>query len=178
MWAVAGVLLGIVLLVAVLGFHIGPHGHVAAGAVGAAAAVWLVVMALDGLATPLLWLLLGADLAVSGGVGVLGWNGLRASHDAHAIQPTRIEGESGVVESPLEPDGVVRVRGETWSATSLNGNLPAGGRVQVVAVKGVRLEVWGEAELADRTEPVAASHASAFDVPSGAPQDSQREGSS
>jgi hypothetical protein len=55
----------------------------------------------------------------------------------------------------LSPEGVVRVRGESWSATSLNGNLPAGAVVQVIDSKGIRLEVWGEDEASDRTETVA-----------------------
>jgi membrane-bound ClpP family serine protease len=48
-----------------------------------------------------------------------------------------------VVEA-LDPAGIVRVAGEDWTAVSLNGPVPAGGRVQVVSVRGVRLEVWGE----------------------------------
>jgi hypothetical protein len=57
----------------------------------------------------------------------------------------------------MSPDGIVRVRGENWSATSLNGEIAAGGAVQVVNVIGVRLQVWGEENMADRhlTGPAA-----------------------
>jgi hypothetical protein len=59
MWVVAGMLLGVVLLASVLGFHIGPHGHAAAGVVGVFAA-WLLVKAFSGRSARLLWVLLGA----------------------------------------------------------------------------------------------------------------------
>lgn len=144
MWAVAGVLLGIVLLASLLGFHIGPHAHATSAIVGVIAAAWLLAMAFDGRSAPMLWTLFGADLALSGGVGVLAWKGLQALHNPPAALPTRLEGEFGVAVGALEPDGLVRVRGESWSATSLNGNFPAGTRVQVIGAKGVRLEVWGE----------------------------------
>jgi membrane-bound ClpP family serine protease len=65
------------------------------------------------------------------------------------LQPTRLEGVSGTAISELNPDGTVRVRGESWSAHSLNGRVPAGGTVQVINAKGVRLEVWGEEALSD-----------------------------
>ena len=48
MWVIAGVLLGIVVLASLIGFHVGPHAHVAAGIFGVLAAAWLVVMAVDG----------------------------------------------------------------------------------------------------------------------------------
>jgi membrane-bound ClpP family serine protease len=47
----------------------------------------------------------------------------------------------------LAPDGLVRVKGETWSATSLNGTVAAGTPVQVIRAGGVRLGVWGEPAL-------------------------------
>ncbi len=34
MWVVAGVLIGLVVLVSLVGFHSGPHAHVVAAAVG------------------------------------------------------------------------------------------------------------------------------------------------
>ncbi len=35
MWVILGILLGLVVLAALLGFHIGPHSHAVAGAAGA-----------------------------------------------------------------------------------------------------------------------------------------------
>jgi membrane-bound ClpP family serine protease len=46
--------------------------------------------------------------------------------------------------SDLGPEGIIRVRGEEWSATSVNGSAPRGSQVQVLRATGVRLEVWSE----------------------------------
>ena len=146
MWVVAGILLGSVLLTALLGFHSGPHTHAAAGVVGVVAAAWLLFMAADGRAEPPLWTLLGADLAVSGGVGVLAWFGL-SGRAGKARRPLSVEGAEGVVVTDLTPEGVVRVRGEQWSAVSVNGSALAGTRVQVLRTTGVHLEVWSERPL-------------------------------
>ena len=48
MWVIAGVLLGLVVLVSLVGFHLGPHVHVAAAACGLVAGAWFVWMAFDG----------------------------------------------------------------------------------------------------------------------------------
>jgi membrane-bound ClpP family serine protease len=149
MWVVAGVLLGLVVLASLIGFHTGPHAHVVAGAAGLAAAAWLVAMAVDGRSSSLLWVLLGADLVVSAGVGVAAWSVL--AHGTAAgpgYPPARLEAAEGVALSDLDPEGIVRVGGEQWSAVSVNGTVRRGTGVQVLRAGGVRLEVWGE-----ETEP-------------------------
>lgn len=144
MWIVAGVLLGLVLAASLIGFHSGPHTHLAAGALGLLAAGWLMLMVADGRSAPLLWVLLAADVVVSAAIGVMGWMAIRHGGVARAHSPAgRIEGAEGVAVTDLSPDGVVRIRGEEWSATSVNGSLPAGAHIQVLH-GGVRLEVWGE----------------------------------
>jgi membrane-bound serine protease (ClpP class) len=50
-------------------------------------------------------------------------------------------GLSGTVRSDLDPDGTVFVAGEIWQATSADGPIPRGTRVQVVAVDGLHLRV-------------------------------------
>lgn len=153
MWIVAGILLGLVVLASLVGFHSGPHSHLFAGVCGLVAAVWLVVMAVDGRSTPMLWTLLSADLVVSAGVGVMGWFGLsRPAGGTH--RRMRLEGTEGVALGDMTPEGTVSVRGEHWSARSVNGRVRAGGRVQVIRADGVRLEVWAEEperELAEGT---------------------------
>ena len=52
MWVIAGVLLGLVVLTSLIGFHVGPHADLAAGVLGLLAAAWLVVMAVDGRTPP------------------------------------------------------------------------------------------------------------------------------
>jgi membrane-bound ClpP family serine protease len=143
MWIVAGVLLGLVVLVSLVGFHTGPHTHVAAGALGVLAALWLILMAADGRSSSVLWALLSADAVLSGGIGVMAWYGLVEGAGAerdHA--PPSIVGAEGTVVSALSPEGVVRAGGEEWTAVSLNGPVPVGARVQVVRRTGVRIEVW------------------------------------
>lgn len=157
MWAVAGVLLGFMLIALLAGFHIGPHSHVAAVALGLVAAVVLIIMAFTGLSAPVLWVILGSDVALSGGVGVLAWRGLQARHAPSVLGPNRLVSASGFAETALDPDGLVKIRGETWSATSMNGSFPAGAHVQVIG-EGVRLEVWGEDVDSLLSDPIAIDH--------------------
>lgn len=74
----------------------------------------------------------------------MGWTAIRRSDraDRHAASH-QLEGAEGVAVTDLTPDGIVRVRGEQWSATCVNGSVAAGSPVQVLS-SGVRLEVWGE----------------------------------
>jgi membrane-bound ClpP family serine protease len=144
MWIGVGVLLGLVVVASVLGFHVGPHGHIAGAGLGIAAAIWLVVMAATGQSGSLVWVLLGADTAMSGGLAAIAWRGLRSQDDQYSGSVSvSIVGAEGVAVSDLVPAGVVRVRGENWSATSLNGSVRAGSRIQVIEA-GVRLGVWSE----------------------------------
>jgi hypothetical protein len=143
MWVVAGVLLGLVVLASLVGFHAGPHAHVVAGALGLALAAWLGWMAVDGSAEPVLFALLGADLVVSAAVGALAWSGLVGQ--GSSARPVRsLSGASGVATSDLAPEGIARIRGEEWSVTCVNGTAPVGAPLHVVGVHGVRLDVWSE----------------------------------
>ncbi|HVC24184.1 MAG TPA: NfeD family protein [Acidimicrobiales bacterium] len=145
MWVVAGVLLGVVVLAALVGLHTGPHAHVAAAVAGVLAAAWLAYMLVDGAARPLLAALLAADVVVSGGVGVAAWKALTDPGRGGGARPSHdLDAAMGVAVGPLRPNGVVRVRGESWSATSVNGDVPDGAAVQVVSVDGIRLSVWRE----------------------------------
>jgi membrane-bound ClpP family serine protease len=148
MWVIAGVLLGLVVLASLIGFHVGPHAHVAAGVLGVLAAAWLVVMALDGRSAPVLWALLSADVVVSAGIGTLAWKGLTTPGTyagRHLVSP---DGAEGIAVGDLDPEGIVRVNGENWSAVALNAPVKAKTPIQVVRVKGVRLEVWGDELMA------------------------------
>jgi len=59
----------------------------------------------------------------------------------HLVSP---DGAEGVAVGNLDPEGIVRVNGENWSAVAVNGPVRAGTPVQVVRVSGVRLEIWGD----------------------------------
>ncbi len=54
--------------------------------------------------------------------------------------PTMI-GSRGKVASLLAPEGLVRIRGELWGATSAQGNVNTGEEVEVVGENGLKLVV-------------------------------------
>jgi membrane-bound ClpP family serine protease len=81
----------------------------------------------------------------SAGLAVLGWKGVSEFRGEVAADHRHpLEGVEGVAVSDLEPGGIIRIRGEEWSAISVNGPAPRDTRVQVLRATGVRLEVWSE----------------------------------
>ncbi len=70
--------------------------------------------------------------------------GLRAQ--TRKVQTGRegLVGAVGVARSELAPQGTVFVQGELWTAESTDGPIPAGGRVRVTRVDGLRLQVKKE----------------------------------
>jgi membrane-bound ClpP family serine protease len=145
MWIITGVLLGLVCLATLAGFHAGPHAHGVAGALGFLAAGFLVYLLIERGSGPGLWSLLGVDVLSSAGLALLGWKGVSEFKGGVAADHRHpLEGVEGVAVSDLVPGGVIRVRGEEWSAISLNGSAPRDTRVQVLRAAGVRLEVWSE----------------------------------
>ena len=157
MWFVAAVLIAAMATTVLAGFHTGPHTHLVGSAIGVVAATWLVVMAVEGHSLPLLIALLVAVLLVATGVGFLAWRGLRGGPPASVDSSTNpIEGSHGKALTALNPEGIVRVRGENWSATALNGAIEEGDVIQVINAKGVHLEVWGEHNLPSALSPIEA----------------------
>ena len=47
----------------------------------------------------------------------------------------------GKVVRPLKPGGVIKVGSEYWQAKSLNGNIGAGEKVEIMGIDGLHLEV-------------------------------------
>jgi membrane-bound ClpP family serine protease len=145
MWIITGVLLGLACLTAAFGFHAGPHAHGVAGALGVFAGGCLIYMLVERGSGPGLWSILGVDLLSSAGLAALGWKGVSAYRgEVLADHRHPLEGVEGVAVSDLVPGGVIRIRGEEWSAISVNGTAPRHSRVQVLRATGVRLEVWSE----------------------------------
>ena len=64
---------------------------------------------------------------------------------SHHLKPSSgaeaLIGQIGRVKSPLAPDGMVFVDGALWDATSTGGPVPAGERVEVLQLEGLRLRV-------------------------------------
>ena len=50
-------------------------------------------------------------------------------------------GTSGKAASSLEPEGMVRIKGELWVATSAGGDIAAGENIEVVGEDGLKLVV-------------------------------------
>jgi membrane-bound serine protease (ClpP class) len=103
------------------------------------------VLYTDGLS--LSWITL---LAGIGGVALAFVVGMPSMVRARFATPTIgrewMIGELGDAVGPVDPDGVVRVREATWRArTNRATPIPTGGRVRVVAIDGVTLEVEPEA---------------------------------
>jgi len=142
---IAGALLGLVLLGTLVGFHTGPHTHLAAGALGLLAAGAVAALAVGSSSPGGLWVLFAGDVTLSIGVGALAWRAIaggRGTPREHRLL-TR-SGADGVALSDMDPEGIVRVHGEEWTAVAVNAPVCRGSRVQVVGRGGVRLEVWGE----------------------------------
>jgi membrane-bound serine protease (ClpP class) len=85
--------------------------------------------------------------------------------------PEDMAGEEGVAVDDLAPRGRVRARRETWSAQSAGAAIPAGSRVRVLRMDGLRLivEPAGTEGQAPATEQIVLSETAA-------PQGGGREG--
>jgi membrane-bound ClpP family serine protease len=144
MWAIAGVLLGIAIVAGIAGFHFGPHAHAVATVAGAATAIVLVTLAFTGHAQPLLFVLLGADVAVTGGLSMIAVKGFSSRAELARPPTEHVAGAFATALDTLDPDGTVRLNGEIWSATALNPPIEAGSSVHVVRRVSLRLEVWAD----------------------------------
>jgi membrane-bound ClpP family serine protease len=147
---VAVVILVVVALAIAVGVHTGPHGLVAAGALGIAASVGFVIgiiaLAPTGTRTFVAWFLLAATGLISVGAVAAGAVALPALRRRQAaIGAGGLFGADGVAVTELTPEGTVRVRGETWSAESMSGRVPMGAPVHVMEIDGLRLRVWSDA---------------------------------
>jgi membrane-bound ClpP family serine protease len=77
----------------------------------------------------------------------LGWAvftyqmGSRALRQKQLVSLPGMVGGKGVVVSPLDPDGLVKIKGELWVARSAAGTIEKGREVVVVAQEGLKLVV-------------------------------------
>lgn len=143
-WLVGAALIVLVAAASVGGAHAGPHGLLGPVAALGLAVGWFLAAAARGATSATAWWLAGtcaATCAVSASVALpaLRWR----SRGPTAGLPAA-PGEAGRAVTPLDPVGVVQLHGESWTAESLSGAVPAGAEVRVVSVDGVRLRVWSE----------------------------------
>jgi membrane-bound serine protease (ClpP class) len=78
---------------------------------------------------------------------------LRARRMPRVDDRLRVIGQVGVVQRELDPDGVVQVASESWSARSTGAALEKGTSVRVVDVDGLRLVVEPLTEQAPAAVP-------------------------
>lgn len=80
---------------------------------------------------------------------------VKAQRRPVAVGRETMIGKVGVARGELNPGGFVRLDGEDWSADNVtNEEIPAGTKVRVVAIEGLRLKVerdWGAARWSERT---------------------------
>jgi membrane-bound serine protease (ClpP class) len=66
----------------------------------------------------------------------------RAQRQPIAAGRETLIGQVGVARQPLAPVGIVHIEGEEWSAENVTGEyIPAGARVRVIGLDGLRLKV-------------------------------------
>jgi len=101
--------------------------------------VLLVLWAFD-IGIPI-WTAVVLALALGGIAFVFHRSVIPSFHRRRVAGVEAMVGMSGEVIEPLQPVGVVRVKGEYWKAESENGEVPAGQTVEVSSVKGLVLRV-------------------------------------
>lgn len=101
--------------------------------------VLLVLWAFD-ISIPI-WTVVVLALALGGVAFVFHRSVVPSFHRRRVAGAEGMVGLSGEVIEPLQPVGVVRVKGEYWKAESENGEVPAGKTVEVSSVKGLVLRV-------------------------------------
>jgi len=142
-WATAAVLLALLAATWLMSAHAGGHAWFVPLPAFALAVVWAFT-ASAGSPVAGWWLVALSSVACGLGV-VVASTALRQRlrGDLAVLPPVR--GATGVAVTDLAPVGVVQVAGESWTAESVSGPLPAGAPVHVLRVRGVRVEVWSEA---------------------------------
>jgi membrane-bound ClpP family serine protease len=151
MWIAAGLLLGALVIAVLLGSHAGPHLHVAAAGFGLAAAVVLILLALHGPSRATAWTLIGIDAAALVGLAFLIPFSIRS---VRRLPPRPSLSAIGKAVTELNPDGIVHVGGQDWSATTNEGSINQGSPVVVVGGAGLHLIVAPGSP--QRTTPIAA----------------------
>jgi membrane-bound serine protease (ClpP class) len=152
-------LLGVALLVASAVFFLLELKHPGLGAFTVAGAATLVLGGLT-LFNPSVpnarvspWLIVTVTLVLVAFFATVVTAALSARRLPRTAPATGVLGATGTVIRDLDPEGIVRVGGEDWTAWSETGMVPAGAPVRVVAIDGLRLRVGEIEEAAPATVP-------------------------
>ncbi len=87
------------------------------------------------------WLLVGMTALLVGFFSLALTAALRAQRRTVLMSTQVLVGATGVALSDLDPQGIVQVRSETWTAVAEAGPVSVGERVEVIGTEGVRLRV-------------------------------------
>jgi len=142
LWGTGAVLVALLGATGLVAAHAGGHVWFVPLPALALAAVW--ALAASSPSPGAGWWLVALSATASGGALALATTALRQQLRGQLLLPPPLPGATGVAVTDLTPLGVVQVGGETWSAESVSGRLPAGAPVHALKARGVRLEVWSE----------------------------------
>jgi len=87
------------------------------------------------------WLLASMTALLVAFFGIALTAGVRAQRREATTGAQTLVGKTGIVVSDLNPQGIVQVQSETWSAIATDGPLCAGETVEVIGIDGLRLQV-------------------------------------
>ncbi len=95
------------------------------------------------------WLVIIPTVGATAGLVIFAVSaGLRALYRPSTTGAAGMVGQTGVVKTPLDPEGQVQVDGELWRAVAQDGPVPAGEKVQILGVDGLTLRVSRSAQRA------------------------------
>jgi membrane-bound ClpP family serine protease len=143
-WVSGAVLVVLLVVTWVLCAHAGGHAWLVPVPGFALAVAWALAAIVGPWSGPATWWLAAASAALCAAGVLLAATALQQGHVGVGAGELPMRGAEGTALTALSPTGVVQVAGETWTAESVSGPLPAGVPIHVVSVRGLRLLVWSE----------------------------------
>jgi membrane-bound serine protease (ClpP class) len=134
------ILFGIVLLIAEI--KVASHGVLTIG--GIIAILLGSVMLVNTPEFPLgvSWMVIIPVVALTAGIFIFAVSaGVRAQMQRPTTGVSGLLHVTGVAQTTLDPEGQVMVRGELWTAVASAPAIPAGERIRVVGIEGLKLKV-------------------------------------
>jgi membrane-bound serine protease (ClpP class) len=134
------ILLGIVLLIAEI--KVVSHGVLTIGGIISILLGSMMLLNTPELPLRVSWTVIVPVVAMTVGIFVFAVAaGARAQLQRPTTGAAGLLHRTGVAKTPLAPEGQVLVNGELWTAVSEGPGIPAGERVRVVEVEGLKLRV-------------------------------------
>jgi membrane-bound serine protease (ClpP class) len=134
------ILLGIVLLIAEI--KVVSHGVLTIGGIISILLGSMMLLNTPELPLRVSWTVIVPVVAMTVGIFVFAVAaGARAQLQRPTTGAAGLLHQTGVAKTPLAPEGQVLVNGELWTAVSEGPGIPAGERVRVVEVEGLKLRV-------------------------------------